>query len=75
MEVSIGQKYLSNIVNSSGRTYEVKDIKLNQSTFTEMVNFKDVNSPITATYSLYQVKEWIREGRLILVKPYERVVK
>ena len=68
MDIQIGQKYSSNIENSSGRIYEVIDINLNQSTFTETIKLKDINSVMTATYSLYQIKSWVNEGRLKLLE-------
>ncbi len=69
MNVIEGQKYLSNIENSSGRTYQVMSITFNESAGGLTVKLKDVNSIMTATFSLSKVQNYIMEGRLKLIEP------
>ena len=67
--VQQGQKYQSNIENTSGRTYEVLSIRFNEAAFGYTVKLKDVNSDMTATFSLGKVEQYIMEGRLKLIEP------
>jgi hypothetical protein len=66
IKMEVGEKYLSDIKTSSGRTYEIISIADNKYTNSQTVRMKDVNSEMTITYGIQQIQEWIDTGRLKL---------
>lgn len=67
MLLEIGQTYVSRLSDSSGRTYIVTAIWMNEYKMELVAKLKDVNSEMSVNYSVDKIKIWIEDGRLKLI--------